>query len=269
MRRIASTLLAAALPLSLLAFAPSLEESGAGEATATADGDSTVLTPDPIEVTMYLHGDDELAKVDDNAYAGTSGGVLPMDREAPDGDYETKQLTNYAQGPNARCAGNGLLPVWQGFAGQGTITGPAVLDLTFLGSTGGQVVVDVFVDVSGQACNEAYPEPVATAVATLPMGEGDLSIPLELDGVRPGSYLMVQLRGADSATSVANPVPNPGAPTWPGAALPTDPTAQGRVVYDGADFQSRLTFTCQPDDVVVTAGQSEQDALAGADCLPY
>lgn len=264
MRRIASTLLAAALPLSLLAFAPSVDQSSDAGATETTD--PSTITPEPVEVTMYLHGDDEADLVDENAYAGDSSGILEMDRTAPDGAYETKQITNYAQGPNAKCAGNGLLPVWVGYVGKGTITGTATLDLTVVGSTGGEVVVDVFKDVSGQACNEAYPEPVASTTVTLPVGEGDLSVPLELDGVSPDFQLMVQIRGADSPNGVDNPAPNPGAPIWPSRIAPTDPAAQGRVVYDGVDFQSGLTFTCQPDAVTLDA-QGNPDH--NADCMPY
>lgn len=271
MRRTTTALLATALPLSLLAFTPAVDDSvDDSETTPQQDvqaGD--VLTPEPIDVTMYLHGDDEVGTVDENAYAGESNGILEMDRVEPTGGYETRAITNYAQGPNARCAGNGLLPVWVGVLGDGTIEGFATMDFRVLGGTGGEAVIDVFTGVSGQACNEAYPEPVASQSFTIPAGEGGVSVQIDLAGVKADTYLMVQVRGADSPNAMDNPVDDPGAPIWPSSIAPTDPTAQGRIVYDGESFLSNISFTCQPDDVVVEEGQTAEDALAGADCLPY
>lgn len=268
MRRITTALLAACLPLSLLAFAPSptgttAEDSATATATVTGDpGD--VITPAPIEVTYHLHGDDGTAYVDEDAYAGV--GVLPMDREAPSGDFESTQLKNYGQGPNASCAGNALFPVWSGYFGQGTIVSEATVAFDVVGSTPGPVTVDVFTDVSGQACNEAYPEPAASTTVTLPAGQGRVEATLELTDVAPSTYLMVQLRPADGPVAQPMPVPNPGSPVWPAALLPLDPTAQGRVLYDGADYDATFSFTCQPDDIVFDdEGKPSHDPT----CLPF
>ncbi|MFT4837644.1 MAG: hypothetical protein ACI9OB_000092 [Nonlabens sp.] len=236
--------------------------------TAIAGGEPVEL-PDPVDVTMFFHGDDAVQAVDEDAYAGDSSGVLEMDRTAPtDDSYETKSITNYAQGPNARCAGNGLLPVWVGYVGRGTLTGSGTVAFDVLGGTGGEVVVDVFTDVTGQACNEDYPEPVASTTVTLPAGAGTATATLDLDGINPSYYLMVQIRAADSTNGIDNPQPNPGAPVWPSRILPTDPTAQGRVVYDGTSYLSGITFSCQPDAIPTndTTGQPE---YAEADCLPF
>ena len=264
MRRTLTTLLAAALPLSLIAFAPTTSDdtSDPNPGPETTETEPTTITPDPIGVTMYFHGDDGVQVVDEDSYA-TRDGILDMDRTAPsDNSYETRQITNYVQGPNARCAGNGLLPVWVGFFGKGTIEGFGTVTLRVLGGTGGPVTVDVVTDVTGQACTEAYPEPVASATVNTPLGEGEITAVLDLDGVRADAYLMVQVRGADSESGVDNPVANPGAPIWPGRIAPTDASAQGRVVYDGTSFLSNITFTCQPDDVETA------EAAAEADCLP-
>lgn len=264
MRR-TTLLAAAALCASTLAFAPAVDD-GATTTDETTTDEAEAALPDPVDIEMFLHGDAEVDLVDENAYAGDSSGVLSMDRTAPTGNYETKQITNYAQGPNARCAGNGLLPVWAGFAGRGTIVGDATLTFTALGSTGGDVVVDVFTDVNAQACNEAYPEPAASTTVTLPAGEGLVTVPIDLDGVAPSTYLMVQIRGADSANGVDNPVDDPGAPIWPSRIAPTDPMAQGRIVYDGENFQSSLSFTCQPDAVTFDA---DGEPSHTPDCLPF
>jgi hypothetical protein len=266
MRRTTTALVAAALPLTLLAFAPGPtgEASDSDSQLVVAGEPGTTVTPGPIDVTYHLHGDDAAALVDENAYA--DGGILTMDRTAPEGDFESQQLKNYAQGPNARCAGNGLWPVWTGFMGKGTAVGEGTLAFDVVASTPGPVTVDVFTDVTGQACNEAYPEPVASTTVTLPAGSGRVEAVLDLDGVAPGAYLMVQLRPADSPNAQPNPVPNPGAPIWPGAVLPMDPLAQARILYDGADYDATLTFTCQPDDITFDADGEPSHAPT---CLPY
>lgn len=275
MRRIATALLAAALPVSLLAFAPTPTATTEAEDSGTATGETTeetgdVLTPDPIGVTMYFHGDDTVDVTDDDTYGGATGGILSMDREAPvDNSYETRQLVNYVQGPNAKCAGNGLWPVWRGFVGQGTLTGFGTVTFRSLGSVGGDVIVEVFADAGDNMCNEAYVEPVAATQVTLPAGEGEVTAVLDLEGVDPSGTLMVQLRPADSPTKTENPQGNPGAPTWPAAITPHHPQSQTRIVYDGTSFLSNISFTCQPDPVTVAEGETNEEALAGADCLPY
>lgn len=268
MRRFATALLTAALPLSLLAFAASPTTGADDSATATAVADAApgdVITPAPIEVTYHLHGDDGQAYVDEDAYA-TTGGVLPMDREAPTGDFDSQHLKNYAQGPNARCAGNGLFPVWNGFLGRGTLTGEATLAFDVVASTPGPVTVEVFADVSGQACNEAYPEPVASTTVTLPAGSGRVEAPIDLTGVDPDVYLMVQLRAGDSPLATDVPLDNPGSPIWPAAIAPLDPTTQGRILYGGADYDATLTLTCQPDDIVIGEDGTPSHEPT---CLPY
>lgn len=274
MRRLTTALLAAALPLTMLAFAPApadlqAEDSTTAEAEVDAEpGD--VLVPDPIDVTMYFHGDDTVDVTDDDTYAGDTGGILEMDRTAPtDNSYETRQLANYVQGPNASCAGNGLFPVWQGWVGEGTLTGFGTVTFRSLGSVGGDVVVEVFADVTGTLCNEEYVEPVASAQVTLPTGEGEVQAVLDLDGVEPGSTLTAQLRPADGPAKTEPPIDNPGSPVWPAAIAPFHPQSQTRIVYDGTNFLSNISFTCQPDPVTVQDGQTSDEALAEADCLPF
>lgn len=267
MRRITILLLAAVLPLASLAFAPAPEGGDSDSQSATnviAGEPGATVAPDPIEVTYHLHGEGTVPYIDENAYL--DGGILPMDRTGPEGDFESRQLTNYAQGPNARCAGNGLWPVWTGYFGRGVVVGEATLAFDVVASTPGPVTVDVFTDVTGQACNEAYPEPAASTTVTLPVGIGRVEAVLDLDGVTAGAFLMIQLRPGDSANPLPNPVPNPGAPIWPAAVAPLDPTAQARVLYDGTDYDATLTFTCQPDDITFDDDGSPSHEPT---CLPF
>lgn len=259
MRRIAPMLLAAALALSMSAFAPAVGEtadaSGSEEQTATGETaeeetESTVLTPDPIDVTMYMHGEGD-RYVDETSYE-LAGPPKTMDREEPtESDFDSMQLLNYAAGPNPNCAGNSLFPVWTGFLGEGTMVGEATVTLHVMGSTGGDVTVNVWADVTGQACNDDFPTPDATADVTLPQGDGNVEVTLPTDGLDPDFSIMVQVQPAASGP------------------LSFNPTTQARVLYDGADVQTSIALTCQPDDVVLQDGQTEEEALEGADCLPF
>lgn len=259
MRRIAPMLLAAALALSMSAFSPAVSETAdtsGDEASFTTDTtetteEPTVLTPDPVDVTMYMHGEGD-RYVDETSYE-LAGPPKTMDREEPTGsDFDSMQLLNYALGPNPNCAGNSLFPVWTGFLGEGTMVGEATVTLHVLGSTGGDVTVNVWADVTGQACNDSYPTPDATADVTLPPGDGSVEVTLPTDGLDPDFSIMVQVQPTPSDTPLAH-----------------TPTTQARVLYDGADVQTSIALTCQPDDVVLQDGQTEEEALEGADCLPF
>lgn len=251
MRRLTRAVLAAALSLSMLAFAPvvteddedttdtSTEETSTEE---TTEEEPTLFTPEPDEVTLYFHGAGDRFVDEDQWLAGPP----PMDRNAPTSDeFESKQLTNYLIGPNHACAGNGLWPVWVGYVGGGTIVGDATLTIDVAGATGGDVVVNIWTDVSGPACNEAYPEPDATATVALPVGAGTLEVAVPTDGLAPEFQLMVQLQPPDDAPGELG-----------------NPTSQARVFYDSADFPGSISFTCQPHDV-----ETEEEA-ATADCDP-
>lgn len=269
MRQLTTTLVAATLPLTLLAFAPATlgEDSDAGTATGTTAGEpGTTVTPDPTDVTYHLHGDDGTAYTDDAYYAASSlDGVLAMDRTAPEGDFDSQQLKNYSQGPNAACSGNGLFLTWEGYMGNGAAVGEATFAFDVVGSTGGEVTVEVYADVAGQ-CNADYIEPVATTDVVIPIGAGRVEAVLDLDGVAPSATLTVQVRAVSNPRSVANPVDDPGAPIWPGAVAPMDPSVHARVLYGGADHDATLSFTCQPDEIVY---DEDGDPSHAGTCLPF
>lgn len=242
MRRPLIALLTAALAVSMLAFTPSSTEGGTTTDESTTTETPTLITPAPVDDTLYFHGADE-RYVDENEWLD---GLPPMDRTEPTGsEFESKQLLNYAVGPNSACAGNGLWPVWVGFVGEGTIVDDATVTFDVVGAIPGNVTVNVWADVSGTSCNDAYPEPDATATVALPVGAGTVEVTLPTAGLSPDFQLMVQLQPASD-----------------GPAGLFHPTNQGRVLYDSADYLSSISFTCQPDDV-----ETEEEATA-ADCDP-
>ncbi len=229
MRRTIATL--AVLPLAL-------------SAVATNHGVDEAALPDPIEVSMYFHGDGE-RYVDDDRADPLAATYNVMDRTAPaTSDFESRSLPNYAAGPNPNCSGNYLLPVWTGYVGSGSIVGDATVTLDVIG-TGGDVVVQLYSGISGQACNESYVQPIAKATASLPTGPGTIEVTLPLDGYRPTFDLMVQIVAA------------------PSGPLSFNPTTQARVLYDGVDYAGSLSFTCQPD--ALADGETAEDA----DCMPF
>lgn len=263
-----TTLIAACLPLTLLAFAPAtLQDEDGGTMSSTTTGEpGTTVTPAPIDVIYHMHGDDEMAYSDDAYYAtSTLDGVLAMDRTAPEGDFESQQLKNYSQGPNASCSGNGLFLTWQGEMGRGAAVGEAIFAFDVVGSTGGEVTVEVFADAAGQ-CNEDYLEPVATTDVVLPLGAGRAEAVLDLDGVAPSTLLTIQVRAASNTRAVANPVEDPGAPIWTSQVAAQDPTVHARVLYDGADYDATLSFTCQPKDVTFDEDGKPSHT---PDCMPW
>ncbi len=238
MRRIAPVLLAAVLPLSLLAFAPAaLEETTAdGEATATAEeGTTEQVVPDPIDFVFHLHGDEGTAYTDDEVYA-TSGNQV-MDTTPAEGDFQSRQFLNYVGGPNGECSDNALFPTWTGYVGEGTIASDATLSIDVVGGLGGTVEVRLWTDTGG-GCNEANVPPHAVTTANLPAGNGTFEVAVPAAGLDPTYELKVML-------------------------VPTSPDAQGRLLYDGAEYDATLSFTCQPD-AVATAEEA-----AEADCLPF
>ena len=212
---------------------------------AVATTDSPDL-PDPVEVEVFLHGDGERL-VDDDAADPLAANYRVMDREAPTtSDFESRQLVSYGIGPNTTCSGNYLFPVWSGFVGNGTIVGDATVVFDAVAS-GGTAVVEIYSGVSGQACNEAYVEPVATAEVTLPQGFGRVEAVVDLDGFDPTFDLMVQIRPGDGPVA-------------------TDPAAQGRILYDGVNVPASISFTCQPDEITTDANGEPSHS---GECLPF
>ncbi len=225
MRRLTTTLLAAALPLTLLAFT-----AGEGEP----------VTADPMEFVFHLHGDSEVPLTDDEVYA--SSGNQVMDTLAPTGDAQTRQLLNGVVSPNTNCSENALFPTWVGYIGNGTIVGDATLSIDVVGGTGGDVEVRVWTDTTG-GCNDASVAPHITTMGTLPVGAGTMEVTIPTDGLDPLFEMKVMFVAAD-----------------------TSPTSQGRFVYDSAEFDATISFTCQPDEVTY---DDKGEASHEPNCLPF
>lgn len=244
MRRTTTLLLATALSTSVLAFAPAIDDdtTEAGDGATTTEGEAEATLPDPIDVEMFLHGSDSAQFTDDDDALGDG---MKMDRTAPEGDFDSKQIFNYVAGPNPSCTGNGLLPTWTGFVGEGTIVGDATLTFDVVASTPGQVQVELWADQGAGSCNEAYVEPDVVTVVDLPAGSGTVEAVLPTDGLDPAATFLLVVKPLESGP------------------VAFSPEHQARMVYDSPDFAASLTFTCQPDAL------GEGETAADATCLPF
>jgi hypothetical protein len=183
----------------------------------------------PVNTKLYLHG---TSPVDEMDYGALGDAYPSMDPKKPAGPPKSKQITNYVVGPNERCAGNNLFPVWIGDV-SGTIVGKMKLTFT-TASTPGQVDVRVWPDVASLLCDQEtlgahdYPKPAAEVRITLPPGGGTVKAITKKVRFKATQSLMVQL------TPATAPV---GGVLGPFVA---------RVVYDSPEFASSLQFKCIP-----------------------
>ena len=194
----------------------------------------------PQPVTFYLHGPLPLGEADyaettANTLQGVPDGFQTMDTTEPsDPTPDSMGLTNYVRGPNRTCSGNALFPTWQGELA-GTVTGDMKIYLNAIAGPATDVVVEVFPDSTG-GCDSAtgstgYVKPVASAEATLTPGSGETEVVLE--GVNFSTFAQFVIMVTPTGTSVQD------------QNLLT-PTSQGRILYDSADYASRVEFMCTP-----------------------
>lgn len=174
----------------------------------------------PVQVKLYAHGTQQFgeAEIADAA----SGIYMKMDTTEPTGAQpKSMGLLNYGGGPNTLCAGNALFPVWVGDV-TGTIVGNVTVNLSSIAGPASQVEVRIWPDVSGQACNDTYPEPPAAVTVDLPAGPGETEAVIEGVNFPATAKLMMQV-----------------SPVIPG-------TTQGRILYDAPANATSVSFSCIP-----------------------
>lgn len=185
----------------------------------------------PVATTLFFHGTQPSGEAYYVDATANGMGFQEMDSTEPaDPAPKSMGITNYAVGPNTACSGNSLFPTWQGDLA-GTVKGDLKVYLNALSHAATKVRVDVFADSTG-GCDSSlgstgYVPPVVTQDVTLSPG------PAENEIVFKG----VNFKSMVNLTIMITPVE--------GAAA-NDPTSQGRVLYDSADFASRVEFSCIP-----------------------
>jgi hypothetical protein len=173
----------------------------------------------PVKTTLYLHGDSPVGEGAQGAMYLSDGTVMKLNGDAPtDPVPKSYNFTNPVG--NEQCAGNELFfPTWVGTM-QGRITGDATWTLHFV-SPPSSVIARIWVDVPSGACNEAYVEPAQEVIVEIPAGHNEVDVVFKKLNLKAEGLIMLEL-------------------------LQQDPAAQGRVLYDGADFASAITFQCVP-----------------------
>jgi hypothetical protein len=203
----------------------------------------------PQPVTFYFHGPLPLGELDyvettANTAQSIPDGFQVMDTtEASDPAPDSQALLNYVRGPNTTCNGNALFPTWQGQV-TGKISGDMTVYVSAIAGPATNVTVDVFADTSG-GCESVtgstgYIDPVATTQVTLTPGPGETEVVFKSVNFKAMSHMVVMITPVSLPPVADQPV--------------LDPASQGRILYDSADYASRIEFTCTP-----TSGKS---------CLP-
>lgn len=186
----------------------------------------------PVATSLYLHGTEPVGELE--AFLPVvHEDLMTMDATPSDSQEKSKQITNYAAGPNTQCVGNNLFPAWIGEA-SGKVTGDIKFVFTSIG-TPGLVDIKVWADIPGGTgyCNETYVEPNAQALGVaLPAGEADVEAVLEGGPFDVTRTLLVQI--SPSTMDV-------GGTQRPGTNL-----FVSRIEYDSESHRSALSFACVP-----------------------
>lgn len=190
----------------------------------------------PVTTTLYLHGAHEVGEANlPDSWLNDLYHV--MDATEPDASTPKSQfVTNYLVGPNPRCSGNGLLPVWKATM-TGTIAGDVKATLHTAASPGARLVIELYPDGTG-GCTTDNPvspanewvEPVAAVAVDVPPGHGVLEVTFEGVKAKVLSHLLLQVK-PDFAVTAPDEVFVPG---------------QVRLLYDSTDMASSLTVPCIP-----------------------
>lgn len=179
----------------------------------------------PVSTTLYLHGS---APVGDGAefvnYVANST-PMAMDTTKPTSPVPSSMSFSVPVG-NDQCTGNPLMPSWQALGVSGRIVGDATWDLHFV-SPPSSVTARIWVDTGFSSCTSSntgatdYVEPLQTVDVTVPAGSNEVKVPFKNLNVPVTANIIVEL-------------------------VQTSPANQGRVLYDGAGFESNLQFNCIP-----------------------
>lgn len=169
----------------------------------------------PVATTLFMEGDSKFGEEDQLA----NGTYLKLQTTQGSGE-KTAGVPNYVGGPNTKCAGNSLVPVFVGGL-VGRVVGDMKVTFKMNSTPASKVEVRVWPDLAAQACNESYVEPAGAVIVDAPAGQGTVEAVIEgLDFESIGG-LMIQVTPVRAA-----------------------PPSYGRVFYGTAD--SKVEFSCIP-----------------------
>lgn len=178
----------------------------------------------PVATTLYMHGNGPVGEGFEFAIYVTEGRPMTMDATEPAAGPPKSMSYSFERG-NPDCTGNSLFPSWEGKL-TGTIVGDVKLQANFLAAPS-TVIARLWNDVPFASCTspaagtDAFVAPVAEVQAEVPAGQNEVEIVFEDLNVKVLGNIIVELHQ-------------------------TNPTNQGRVLYDSSDFPTRLEFSCIP-----------------------
>lgn len=176
----------------------------------------------PVKTVLYLEGAMDVAELEAPFL------YQALSPSEPDGaNPRSKTVTSYSWGPNPRCAGQNLAPVFVGEL-SGTVVGPIEITLHAASTPNATVDLRIWPDVTDQVCDSdvtgelRYPEPGASVTAPLPIGPGVVEVETPPAKFEAEGVLMFQVTPMIDFPFI------------------------GRVFYDAGSHDSRLEFMCIP-----------------------
>lgn len=177
--------------------------------------------------TFYLHGKTSPVTEAHLSEIWLDDMWMTMDTNEPSNPVPSSMfITNYVNGPNTDCDGNGLLgTVWKG-AFSGNFKGDVKVTLHTLATPATKMTVAFYRDPTGTCSAEPpigdveAPQPVATDVIDVPPGHGESVVTFKNVKFKAMSSILLQL----------------SIPTGSGPG-------QVRVLFDSADFASSVQLT--------------------------
>lgn len=194
-------------------------------ATVFAAPATAARKPKPVATTLYMHGSVPVGDFTEWLSGPVNGTHRMMDPNEPAAGAPKSQSYSFAAG-NLECAGNDLFPSWEARIA-GTLAGDVTIK-AHLVSPGSTVTARVWLDVPFGSCTSSntgatdFVPPVAEVQVDVPAGSNEVEIVLPgLKGKKATFGMIVELHQ-------------------------TSPAQQGRVLYDSADYPTRVEFACVP-----------------------
>lgn len=178
----------------------------------------------PVKTTLYMHGDLPVADMAEWIEGATGGVHNQMDTTEPAAGAPKSHSYSLPIG-NSECAGNELFPSWEGKV-NGTVVGDLKLYANTLAAPS-TVTARVWVDVPFGACTSStagvsdFVPPIAEQEVEVPAGANEIEIVFEKLKAKATFNMIVELHT-------------------------NEPNNQGRVLYDSADYPTRVEFDCIP-----------------------
>ncbi len=173
----------------------------------------------PVKTTLYLHGNAPVGEGAEGAMNIAEDATMKLDTTKPSDPLPKSYNFNNPVG-NDKCSGNStFFPTWTGDLA-GTIVGD-VKWTAYFASPPSQVIARIWTDTPISSCNESFVPPAKEVVVDIPAGNNAVEIVFPKLKLKAGNNIMVEL-------------------------LQRGLSKQGRVLYDGARFESALSFSCIP-----------------------